>query len=203
MREQLLQQFGNIDIYVFDQILKGRLDHIQNILDAGCGTGRNLPFFIDRQIDVFGIDQNPEAIEVLQQWVKTKIPNYPLNNFTVGDLAQLPYPDQYFDAVVCSAVLHFATSISHFDAMLNELWRVLKPGSMLFTRLASSIGIEDKISPIGNGKYLLPDGSTRFLVDEEMLLERNNRLNAIQLDPIKTTNVQNLRCMTTWVIQKQ
>jgi hypothetical protein len=51
-------------------------------------------------------------------------------------------------------------------------------------------------------KYLLPDGSKRFLVDEKLLNATINRIGAIQLEPLKTTNVQNLRCMTTWVLIK-
>ena len=38
----LQDQFGQIDIYLFDQILKGRVLPGMRILDAGCGTGRNV-----------------------------------------------------------------------------------------------------------------------------------------------------------------
>ena len=105
------------------------------------------------------------------------------------------------DAIVCSAVLHFARDRAHFARMVDEMWRVLAPGGLFFARLASSIGIEPLVAA-AVGRVRLPDGSDRFVVDEQLLIETTDNLRGTLLDPIKTTNVQNLRCMTTWVIQK-
>ena len=55
---------------------------------------------------------------------------------------------------------------------------------------------------LGDERYLLQDGSERFLVDEERLVAATERLGATLLDPIKTTVVQGLRAMTTWVLGK-
>src|SRR5690606_4649941 len=104
--------------------------------------------------------------------------------------------------VICNAVLHFAENQHHFDLMLRTAWELLKPDGHLFVRTASSIGIEHLIKPIGNGRYLLPDNSERFLVDMKMLMAFKEKTNAIQYEMIKTTNVQNLRAMTTWCLQK-
>ena len=78
---------------------------------------------------------------------------------------------------------------------------MLAPDGMLFARLASNIGLEARIGPAGR-RVRLPDGSDRFVVDEPMLLERTQRLGGQLLDPIKTTNVQQQRCMTTWCVQQ-
>ena len=105
----------------------------------------------------------------------------------------------------CSAA-PFCTSLgttAQFDAMVREMWRVLKPGGMLFCRLASSIGMEDRVVPLGGGRFLLPDGSERYLVDETILMDLTARLGGGLLDPLKTTVVQNQRCMTTWVVRKR
>jgi len=51
-------------------------------------------------------------------------------------------------------------------------------------------------------RFLLPDGSERFLVDEPMLLQWTAELEGTLVDPIKTTVVQDSRCMTTWVMRK-
>jgi len=128
--------------------------------------------------------------------------NLPLSNFNVAAAEDLPFDDGVFDLVISSAVLHFATDEKHFDAMLQSMWRVLKPGGYLFARLASDIGIETLVQSSGNGRYLLPDGSERFLVNQQMLLDYTENLNGQLFEPIKTTNVQNLRCMTTWCLQK-
>ncbi len=198
----LREQFGDIDIYLFDQLLKGRITPGMSVLDAGCGGGRNLVYFLRQNFQVFAVDANPQAIEQVSLMASSLAPHLSSNNFLAADVAGMPFPNGKFDLVISSAVLHFARDRQHFDRMLNEMWRVLKPGGMLFARLASSIGIEALVKPVGNGWYGLPDGSERFLVDEEVLTASAERLGAGRLEPFKTTNVENLRCMTTWVLEK-
>ena len=107
-----------------------------------------------------------------------------------------------FDVVLSSAVLHFARDDRQFDAMVGEMWRVLKPGGLLFARLASNIGMESRMQRIEGRRCLLPDGSERYLVDEAFLVDLTHRLGGRLLDPLKTTVVQDQRCMTTWVVRK-
>lgn len=196
------QLYGNIDIYLFDQLLKGTFNDCHKILDAGCGGGRNLVYFLQNGFDVYGIDPNPDAVSTVQQLAQKLTPAIPQGNFMVAAAEAIPFGDAEFDLVMSSAVLHFAQSRTHFEAMLNEMWRVLKPGGYFFARLASDIGIETLVKPIGNGRYLLPDGSERYLVTQHMLLQYSSDLGAHLHEPIKTTNVQNLRCMTTWCLRK-
>ncbi len=194
--------FGDIDIYLFDQFLKNRFSPEMKILDAGCGGGRNLVYFLRSGFRVFGIDQNAEAVEYVRSLAQTLAPRLSPDNFRVSKVEELPFPDKNFDVVMSSAVLHFADDERHFERMIREMWRVLKPSGLFFARLASTIGIEDKVEKITARRFLLPDGSERFLVDEEMLISATENLGGIFVEPLKTTNVQNLRCMTTWVIRK-
>ncbi len=194
--------FGNIDIYLFDQILKNQFSDESVILDAGCGGGRNIVYFLRSGCPVFAVDENPEAIAYVRNLARSLAPKLPSENFQIAKVEAMPFADEQFDWVISSAVLHFAESQELFNRMLQEMWRVLKKDGLLFVRLASSIGIEDKIELINGRRFRLPDGSERFLVDEELLIETTNRLSGIFIEPIKTTNVQNLRCMTTWVIRK-
>ncbi len=85
---------------------------------------------------------------------------------------------------------------------MNGMWRILKPGGMLFCRLASTIGMEDRMRRVEGRRFVLPDGSTRYLVDESLLLDLTRRLGGTLMDPLKTTVVQDQRCMTTWVVAK-
>jgi tellurite methyltransferase len=199
--DELRQQFGDIDIYLFDQILRGRFDDRLRVLDAGCGDGRNLIYLLRRGFDCYGIDSEGSAVDVVRQTAARLAPHLPRTNFTVADLTRLPYPDACMHAVVCTAVLHFAHDEAHFDQMVGELWRVLARGGLLFTRLASNIGLEGTVGPAGRQAHL-PDGTNRFLVDEPMLLRLTGRLGGRLADPIKTTNVQGKRCMTTWCVLK-
>jgi SAM-dependent methyltransferase len=189
--QTLEEQFGGIDIYLFDQLLRGRIAPGQRILDAGCGGGRNLVYLLRAGYEVFGVDSDERAIAKL-----------PADNFRAEPIEAMSFADAFADVVIVSAVLHFAESDDHFLAMLNGAWRVLKPGGLFFCRLASSIGIENRIQPVGEGRYLLPDGSERYLVDETKLLNLTEQLGGRLLDPLKTTVVQNQRSMTTWVVRK-
>ncbi|RYD74079.1 MAG: class I SAM-dependent methyltransferase, partial [Sphingobacteriales bacterium] len=125
------------------------------------------------------------------------------DNFHISPVEKMPYEDATFDVVISNAVLHFAKDTTHLREMINEMWRVLKVGGIFFCRLASTIGIEKRIQQLQERTYLLPDGTKRFLVDETLLLQITHKLGAKFLEPIKTVNVQNSRCMTTWVLQKQ
>jgi SAM-dependent methyltransferase len=194
---------GDIDIYLFDQLLKGAFDSARTVLDAGCGAGRNLVPFLRGGYEVFGVDHDERAIARVRQLATELAPALPGDNFQVGDLDALPYGDGFMDAVISSAVLHFASNEAHFDAMLNEMWRVLRPGGLFFARLATSIGMESRLPSSSPGRYRLPDGSERFLMDEAGLLARTEALGATLAEPIKTTNVQNLRAMTTWCLRKR
>ncbi len=196
----LQSTFGNIDIYLFDQIQKGRFAQTKTVIDMGCGGGRNLVYFLQQGFQVFGIDPQPEAIAVVQELSRTLAPDNPLANFQVASIEENPFAGKPFDLVICNAVLHFAQDAAHFERMLRAVWAAVAPGGFLFVRLASMIGIEDRVEIVGNGRYLLPDGSERFLVDEAMLLGYQKALGMTQLEHLKTTNVQGLRCMTTWCV---
>jgi tellurite methyltransferase len=189
----LIDQFGPIDIYLFDQILRGRITPGMRILDAGCGEGRNLVWLL-RHCEVFGVDSNPRAIAALRQLAP--------ENFRVEAVEKMSFPDAFADVVISSAVLHFASDDDHFRAMLQGTWRALRPGGLFFCRLASSIGIEALIQPIQGRRSLLPDGSQRYLVDAPLLDQLTEQLGATPLDPLKTTLVRNQRSMTTWVLRK-
>ena len=195
-------EFGGLDIYLFDQLQRGRFDRRPRILDAGCGAGRNLVYFLRRGFEVHAADTNPQAVASIRQLATALKADLPDARLHQGSLDALPWPDASVDAVICSAVLHFARDAGEWSAMVREMWRVLAPGGLFFARLATSIGLEQHLSAT-KGRVALPDGSERYVVDERTLLDTTAALGGTLVDPIKTTNVQNLRCMTTWVLEKQ
>jgi SAM-dependent methyltransferase len=201
MKLSLREQFGQIDIYVFDQILRGNLAPRMRVLDAGCGYGRNLVYLLREGCEAFALDLDSEGVEHVRRLAASLGAGLPAENFKVGAIEQMPFPDGFADAVICSAVLHFARDEEQFRAMLMEMWRVLRPGGMLFCRLGSRIGMDFERVP--GGRFRVGDGSEWFLVDEEMLMELTDEMNGVLVDPLKTTIVQDYRCMTTWVLRKR
>ncbi|MBS1854254.1 MAG: class I SAM-dependent methyltransferase [Acidobacteria bacterium] len=198
----LNEQFGNIDIYLFDQLLRGRIPPGTRVLDAGCGSGRNLVYLLREGYEIFAADADPAAVDRVRRLAAALAPALPAGNFRAEPIEAMSFPDGCAGAVLSSAVLHFARDDAHFDAMLRGTWRALAPGGLLFCRLASSIGMEHRVRPIAGRRCLLPDGSERYLVDEAMLLGLTEALGGALADPIKTTVVQDQRCMTTWIVRK-
>ncbi len=198
----LAEWFGDIDIYLFDQLLKGRVVPGRKVLEVGCGSGRNLVYLLRSGYQVFGVDESAEVIGQLRVRASQLAPDLRAENFRVEHADSMSFGDASFDVVLSIALLHFGNDERHFLGMLHESWRVLKPEGIFFARLASDIGIEDRVEHMGGRRYRVPDGRELFLVDEQMLLSLTEQLGGSLLEPIKTTNVQNQRCMTTWVIQK-
>ena len=198
----LQARFGSIDIYLFDQLLRGRIRPGMRVLDAGCGTGRNLVYLLQSGFDVFGVDADGESIEAARRLAAQLAPHLPAENFRLEPVERMSFPDGFADVVLCSAVLHFARDDEQFMAMVREVWRVLRPGGLLFCRLASSIGMEERVVRLAGRRFSLPDGSERYLVDESILMDLTRELGGVLADPLKTTVVQDRRCMTTWVLWK-
>ncbi len=194
----LKEAVGNTDIYLLDQIIKLRYHNSETILDAGCGSGRNLHWFYNNDFKVFGIDKSEEEIIKLKNKYSDQS-----ENFSISSVESLAFKDDFFNHIICNAVLHFAKNESQFKAMFSELIRVLKSKGSLFIRVASTFGIEDKLIPVSEGVYKLPDGSTRYLLTKQLLNAIIESHNLQLLEPVKTVNVNDLRCMTTLVIQKQ
>ncbi len=215
----LAEQFGNIDIYVFDQLLRGRIAPGMRVFDAGCGGGRNLVYLLRSGYEVCGNDADAGAITQVRALAASLAAGRP-HDFRVEPIEQTSFPDQHADVVIASAVLHFARDEAHFEAMLRQLWRVLNNGGVFFARLASTIGIAGDVRPLsaspadgrygetspstgsGAGRYRLPDGSDRYLVDAATIESWTARLGGVLIDPIKTTVVHEQRSMTTWVARR-
>lgn len=195
----LRDELGGMDIYLLDQITKGRFAEGGRILDAGCGGGRNLLWFAQNGYDVYAVDADKDALHALKVRAGDALPQ---TNVAHATVTALPHEDASFDAVLCIAVLHFMPDERSWRAGVNELWRVLKPGGVMFARFGTTDTIMPYLRPVNGNRYQIPSGQELYLTDLETLLDMQNELGAEQLEPIKTVNVQNKRTMTNWLIRK-
>jgi 2-polyprenyl-3-methyl-5-hydroxy-6-metoxy-1,4-benzoquinol methylase len=200
----LVEQFGSIDIYLFDQLLRGNIAQGMRVVDAGCGGGRNLVYLMREGCEVFGVDASREAVEHVRSVAARHAPGLDAGNFRVETVEAMSFPDGFADVVISSAVLHFARDEAHFQAMLQGTWQVLKPGGLMFCRLASTIGMpaERPFEGLGGRMFRMRDARVWYLVDETLLMRLTENLGGKLVDPLKTTVVQGGRCMTTWVVRK-
>jgi len=202
-RPDPLAPLGRMDVYLIDQFMKGRFRATPRVLDAGCGAGRNLDLFLAGGHEVWIVDASAPPLKSALRHAARLGAAIPDDRAHLGAIEDLRLPDSYFDVVLSIAVLHFARDAAHFSQMVDALWARLAPGGMLFARLASSIGIEDRITEASPGRYRLPDGTERYLVTLDDLVATTQRLGAELVEPIKTVNVQDLRCMSTWILRRR
>ncbi|MDN4165499.1 class I SAM-dependent methyltransferase [Cytophagales bacterium LB-30] len=200
--EQLQGALAHTDVYLIDQILKGRFQPSMKLLDAGSGEGRNLHWFIKNGYTIYGIDRHSEALHYARLAAKSLNPTFQTDYFQEMGLEKILFPHQAFDAIICSAVLHFAESEAHFYTMWDELWRVLAPQGILFIRMASLTGMENEAKPLGDGRYALPDGSQRFLFRPDIREKLESHYAIEWLEPLKTVVVDAQRSMNVMVIRK-
>ena len=194
---------GNADIYLLDQILKGRFSKDQKILDAGCGEGRNQVYFLREDYQVFGVDSNPIAVQMARIQAQTIQKDYDIHRFQTASVEDMPFHKEAIDVIISSAVLHFARNTEHFYKMLDEMMRILKPGGLFFLRMATGLGGMVKASTfLGDGVYLLPDGSKRFLLTETLLAELQDKYGLHHLEAPKSVLVHGKRSMGVFMMQK-
>ena len=196
--DALNNELAGMDIYLLDQVLKGRFPGGARVLDAGCGSGRNLVWFARNGFEVYACDSSEKAVAKVRG-----LDVVPSDRVLHQSAAKLPWPDGHFAGVICNALLHVLESREEFDAVLNETWRVLAPGGIWFGRLATTLSMEKYAEPLGDGRYRMPGTRWDILPTAlEDMLKFTEQLGGKLLDPIKTVNVQNQRAMATWVMQK-
>lgn len=199
---ELNRLLGNVDIYLLDQLLKGRFTKDMKLLDAGCGEGRNAVYFIQKHYQIFGIDPNETAIQYCRYLSKTLDPNFDSYRFQIGSLEAIPFHVGAFDAVICSAVLHFAEGETHFWQMISEISRVLKPGGVFWFRMTTGFGgILEQSQDLGEGKYHLPDDSERFLLTPAHV-DKLEKMGFRHLENPKSVLVHDQRTMGVFVMEK-
>ncbi|MFH1824099.1 MAG: class I SAM-dependent methyltransferase, partial [Candidatus Firestonebacteria bacterium] len=103
--------------------------NIRKILDLGCGSGRHIIYFAKRGFDVYGIDIAEEGISITKSWLKKENFKADLKIGNIYD--KLPYPDDFFDAVVSIYTIHHSR-IENIRKAIQEVERVLKPEGLIF-----------------------------------------------------------------------
>src|ERR1700735_222042 len=104
----LQEQFGPIDIYLFDQLLKGRISPGMRVLDAGCGSGRNVVYLLREGYEVYGADSDARSIENVRALARMLAPALASTNFRVEPIERMSFSDAWAEVVISNAILHFA-----------------------------------------------------------------------------------------------
>lgn len=190
-----LDEIKGMDIYLLDQFLKDRLAKNTKLLDAGCGAGRNIYWLLLNGYNVSAYDPNPDSIVP----IKNRFPDL---KFKQGAIEDRPFQNQEFDFIICNAVLHFANDHTHFHQLFDGLVKSLARYGILFIRMTSNIGLESIVQIEENGRCRLPDLSDRYLITRKLIDDLCAYHSLELIEPVKTIKVEELRSMTTIVLQK-
>lgn len=127
-----LQPFGNSDI----------------VLDAGAGN-TVFQFLISKQVkELHSIDANLSCVD----WVSSKAKQFANVFSKQADILHLPFPNGFFDKVVCISALEH-NSKQQIWAAISELTRVTKPAGKIAITMDIALETTDKqfdITDLGN-----------------------------------------------------
>ena len=93
-----------------------------NVLDIGCGNGRNMTGFNPEMCSVFGIDNCEEFV---------KICNDKKLNVIQSDMSKIPFKDNYFHYFLSIASFHHLSTVERRIQTLMELNRVAEKGALM------------------------------------------------------------------------
>lgn len=189
--QELNHELGNIDLFLLDQILKGRFEQAESILEVGCGEGRNLTYFIRNGYDVWGIDNNPTALKMLHMMGRSLHKTFDKEKFIEADISGIPFPPQSFDAIICASVLHFLPSEDAFFAAWDTMMKVLRKDGFLFLSMYSNIPFPGKMQ------------SDFFLLTGTLYQTVLHRYKLQEVEPVKTVAMGNTQPLAYLILQKQ
>ena len=133
-------------------VLHGNINVRMRELDAGCGLGYFLLRMQSSGAELHGIDVSPESVTFVKQHIT--------EHAKVGDVENIPYPDNTFDKVLfCEVIEH----VEDDEKVLREIRRVLKPGGRVVITTPSLKGFRahSKLKQLGHhhgGEYHYRDG---------------------------------------------
>ncbi len=193
--KELNGELGNSDILLIDQILKNRFSPDMKILDAGCGEGRNLTYFIRNGYCIYGIDNDPDAIRMAGIISGSVNRNFVKENLLTCSIEDNPFPDQFFDVVLCINVLHDAASKEHFEQMIRSLHRILRKEGMVFLSMASEF--------CHQGRTNSSSVKNRFLLNDRIMKALEIYFYLGQVEPIRTIHIEGRECLTYVILTRK
>ncbi|MFX0077198.1 MAG: class I SAM-dependent methyltransferase [Candidatus Hermodarchaeota archaeon] len=136
-------------------------NEIERILDLGCGGGRHLVYLASKGFDVYGLDIAPtglaHALHVLSEKNLSA-------HLTFHDMYNLPYDNDYFDALISVQVIHH-NKMSNIHIVIQEIIRVLRSGGLVWITVPVSKDlIPNKFEEIEPRTFIPLNGREKGLI---------------------------------------
>lgn len=125
----LYQMIPQFQLNEFVSMLKGK-----KILEAGCGPGRDVLYFVEEGYEPIGVDKSKNMIKVAKKRV-------PKGKFQQMDLTDLKFDENEFDGIWCMSAL---TVLEDDDVKkaLHQMYKVLKPKGIIYISVMEGQGQE-------------------------------------------------------------
>ncbi|MDW3196962.1 MAG: class I SAM-dependent methyltransferase [Cytophagales bacterium] len=199
--EHINNFFGDMDLFLLDLLLKGRIE-AGKILDIGFGTGRNLIHFLQRpEFEVHGIESDQSCVSLMQMMVASFENQHP-DRFLPRSTTQLPYPEKFFETVICARVFHFLNDQEKWTAW-EAISKVLVPGGVLYLTSNSLVNFETRSVATKDGKHTFPDETTGYFLSSTQLDRMVKDPKFEQIEPVRHIQYDNRHAETILVLQKK
>lgn len=124
-----------------------RAQGMRRVLDVGCGGGRHLLYLAKEGFEVYGTDRSTAGLTISREWLEKEGLKATLRRC---DMTEVPFPDEFFDAVLSLYVLHHNT-LENIRKAVGEIKRALKRGGLFFANLSGRGDYKE-----GQGKKIEP-----------------------------------------------
>uniref|UniRef100_UPI0040498FBC class I SAM-dependent methyltransferase n=1 Tax=Flavobacterium sp. TaxID=239 RepID=UPI0040498FBC len=161
------------------------------ILEVGCGPGANIWYLSRENFSTYGIDGSETAIEIAKERLSKE--NL-IGHLLVGDIVNLPYDDNMFDAVIDVECI-YSNDILNSKKILNEVYRVLKKDGLFYSRtMSDSIYIGKSREELGIKQYnnisdgpLAGRGFVRLMSKDDIKVIYGEKFNIMSIDKLEYT----------------
>jgi 2-polyprenyl-3-methyl-5-hydroxy-6-metoxy-1,4-benzoquinol methylase len=201
--KKLNNELGNADLILIDQILKDRFSDQMRILDAGCGEGRNMIYFVKNGYNIYGIDQDEEAVNMAKIVCASANRSYIMENIQAFPIEENPFPDLFFDAVICINVLHSVSGHDEFFDLFDHLLRLLNNGGFLFLSMESDIGLSNRSLKKSINEEIRTLASHNFYFSSELRHEILANDQLMEIEPSKTIVIGDIKSYTYLFLKKK
>jgi ubiquinone/menaquinone biosynthesis C-methylase UbiE len=133
-----------------------------NVLDVGCGDGRNIQDIVNISKNITGVDHNPDYIEIAKGNFKDK-----KVKFLSCEAIDLPFDSNNFDFVICMAT--FGNFQDQKIQALKEMKRVLRPEGRLILSIFSENSLDARKEFYNNSGIsfeVVDDGKIKFTTSD-------------------------------------
>ncbi|MGB5933471.1 MAG: methyltransferase domain-containing protein [Anaerolineae bacterium] len=128
---------------------------MRRVLDVGCGGGRHLLYLAKQGFAVYGTDRSAAGLAISRERLEKEGLKATLRRC---DMTEVPFPDEFFDAVLSVYVLHH-NRLENIEKAVGEIRRAPKRGGLVFANLSGKgdhkEGKGKKIEP---GTYICDSG---------------------------------------------